>query len=79
MSNEKENLNFEDAIINLEEIVRDLEKGDLNLEQSVQKFEEGMNLSKKCSKMLDEAEKKITILINTENGVTEEKFEALNS
>lgn len=76
MSSEKENLNFEDAIINLEEIVRELEKGDLNLEQSVQKFEEGMNLSKKCSKMLDEAEKKITILINTENGVTEEKFEA---
>lgn len=76
MSSEKENLNFEDAIVNLEEIVRELEKGDLNLEQSVQKFEEGMNLSKKCSKMLDEAEKKITILINTENGVTEEKFEA---
>lgn len=76
MSSQKENLNFEDAIVNLEEIVRELEKGDLNLEQSVQKFEEGMNLSKKCSKMLDEAEKKITILINTENGVTEEKFEA---
>ena len=76
MSSEKENLNFEDAIVNLEEIVRELEKGDLNLEQSVQKFEEGMKLSKKCSKMLDEAEKKITILINTENGVTEEKFEA---
>ncbi len=54
---------FEKNMENLEKIVAELEKGDLNLEESVAKFEEGMNLSKQCSKMLEDAEKRITILL----------------
>ena len=59
----------------LEEIVKELEEGKLNLEQSVEKFEKGMKLSKTCSEMLDDAEKKITILLENKDSVEEEKFE----
>lgn len=70
----EENLNFETTIKSLEQIVGELEKGDLNLDESVKKFEEGMALSKKCTKILDEAEKKITILIRDGEDTKEENF-----
>ena len=72
----KEKINFEETIKKLEEIAGQLEKGDLNLDQSVSKFEEGMELSKRCTKILEEAEKKITILIENEDKITEENFSA---
>ncbi len=66
---------FEEQMENLEKIVGELEKGDLNLDDSVAKFEEGIKISKECNKILQEAEKKITMLVN-ENGETkEENFE----
>ena len=73
--NEKD-INFEDAMKKLEEIANELEKNDLDLDKAVEKFEEGMKLSKKCSEILESAEKKITILINdgTDN-FKEEKFD----
>lgn len=67
-------MNFEDTMKKLETITGELEKGDLSLEESVKKFEEGMELSKKASKILDEAEKKINILIQKENEIVEESF-----
>lgn len=65
---------FEDAIAKLEEISKELESGKLGLDESVTKFEEGMKLSKMCTKMLNEAEKRINILINNEGEITEENF-----
>ena len=59
----------------LEKIVGELEKGDLNLDDSVSKFEEGIKISKQCNKTLEEAEKKITILVNQEGEMKEENFE----
>ena len=56
--------NFEDTIKQLEEIVKELESDELDLDSSVEKFEKGMQLSKQCTKILEEAEKRITILIN---------------
>lgn len=71
----EENTSFEDKMKKLEEIAGELEKGELNLDDSVSKFEEGMKLSKECSKMLEEAEKKITMLIKDDDGnLSEEKF-----
>ena len=68
-------LNFEETMEKLEKIVQELEKGDLNLDDSILKFEEGMKLSKCASKYLEEAEKKITMLVNDEEGnITEEQF-----
>lgn len=66
---------FEEKMEDLEKIVSDLENGDLNLDDSVSKFEQGMKISKECNKMLETAEKKITILLNQDGDVKEEKFE----
>ena len=71
----EDNINFEDAMKKLEEIASELEKNDLDLDTSVTKFEEGMKLSKQCSKILEDAEKRISILIQNEDGVVEEAFE----
>ncbi len=49
---------FEDAMARLEEIVTQLESGDLSLEESLNIFEEGMKLAKFCSAKLEEAEKR---------------------
>ncbi len=58
-----EKQSFEEAMKRLEEIVQELEKGELPLEDSIKRFEEGMNLIRFCSKKLDEAEQKVTMLI----------------
>lgn len=68
-------LKFEEAMQELETIANDLEKGDLSLEESVTKFEEGMKLSKQCNDMIEKAEKKITILLQKDGKIEEEKFE----
>ena len=67
-------MKFEEAIKKLEEIAQELESGELGLDESVSKFEEGMKLSKDCTKMLNEAEKRINILINDGDEIKEEKF-----
>jgi exodeoxyribonuclease VII small subunit len=59
---EKE-VKFEKAMERLEEIVQSLEKGDLQLEDSLKLFEEGIKLSQVCMAKLDEAEKRVDILI----------------
>ena len=67
--------NFEDSMKKLEEIVIELENGNLNLDESVTKFEEGMKIAKQCNNILEEAEKKITILLEKDGELKEEKFE----
>ena len=63
----------------LEEIVRDLETGELPLEKAIKKFEEGVRLSKFCSKKLDETEKRITLLFKDNEGhLVEKPFSALD-
>mgnify|MGYP004633031489 FL=1 len=68
------NTSFEKNMSNLENIVTELEKGELNLDESISKFEEGIKISKECNKILEEAEKKITILLEKDGGVKEENF-----
>ena len=75
MEETENNLNFETAMKQLEEIANQLERNDLDLDKAVEKFEEGMKLSKKCSEILENAEKKITILINDgKDNFNEEEF-----
>ena len=71
-----EDLSFEQAMQELEKIATDLEKGELSLEESVKKFEQGMELSKKCSDIIEKAEKKITILLQKDGKLEEENFTA---
>jgi exodeoxyribonuclease VII small subunit len=59
---------FETALARLESIVTQLEKGDLPLETALKIFEEGVRLSKGCLKMLDDAEKKVEILLKDQTG-----------
>jgi exodeoxyribonuclease VII small subunit len=71
---------FEQAIKQLEQIVQDLESGDMPLEKAVKKFEEGIQLAKFCSEKLDETEKRITILMQDSNGkLSETPFAAENA
>lgn len=70
----KEESNFEELIGKLEEITNKLEKEQLSLDESVKLFEEGMKISKECNSKLEDAEKRITILINTNDEIKEESF-----
>ena len=67
----EEKINFEEAMQELEDIANQLEKGDLTLDESVQKFEAGMELSKKLNKVLEDSEMKINILIEKDGEITE--------
>ena len=66
---------FEAALARLEEIVKELERGDLPLEQSLKLFEEGIKLSRICHKRLDEAERRVEILLKDKTGaITSQPF-----
>jgi len=61
-------LKFEDALARLETIVTELEKGDLPRNDSLKMFEEGIKLSNTCLKMLDDAERKVEIMVQDKDG-----------
>ncbi len=67
---------FEDAMRELEDIVKRLETGNLPLEESLKIFEEGVALSRYCFNRLEEAEKRVSILVRGEGGIKREPFEA---
>ena len=65
----KEANNFEEALKRLEEIVGELEQGEIALEGTLSLFEEGVRLSRFCHSKLDEAEKRVDLLLKDEGGV----------
>jgi exodeoxyribonuclease VII small subunit len=66
---------FEQSLKALEKIVGELETGDLPLEKALQKFDEGMTLSRQCSAMLDETERKVNQLMGAnQESVSESPF-----
>ncbi len=71
---------FEDTLHKLEKIVSRLEEGDLPLEESLKLFEEGIRLSRFCEQKLDEAEKRVEILLKDKEGVPKpQPFPSINS
>ena len=69
------NLSFEDAMKELEGVVSELESGDLTLDKSIEKFKKGIELSNYCNKLLEDAEKTVSILVEQSDGkMQEEKF-----
>ena len=60
-------MTFETSMTRLEEIVAELESGDLPVEQSIQCFEEGLKLLNHCSEVLQKAEQKVTLLTGEED------------
>jgi len=64
----KKTVNLEKAITDLEELVEELESGDLPLEKAMKKFEEGIKLTRGCQAALKEAEQKVEILLKSAGG-----------
>ncbi len=67
-SSRKREKSFEEALRRLENIVRELEEGELSLEEALSKFEEGIRLSRFCTQKLTQAEEKVKKLIKTAEG-----------
>jgi exodeoxyribonuclease VII small subunit len=65
---EAQGKNFEASLVALEKIVRELERGDLPLERSLELFEEGVKLSRECQERLNSAERRIEILLHDNEG-----------
>ena len=73
---QNESLVFEKSLERMEQIVEKLEGGDVPLDQSIQLFEEGKTLGKKCAKHLTEIEKKVLKIIDKDDGEVQlEPFE----
>ncbi|MDC3012159.1 exodeoxyribonuclease VII small subunit [SAR86 cluster bacterium] len=68
MSKQENNKDFETSLKKLEQIVSDLENGDLPLEESIKTFEEGVKLTKHCQNLLSKAELKIQKLVESKDG-----------
>jgi exodeoxyribonuclease VII small subunit len=66
-------MKFEEALKKLEKIVSDLESGNLSLDDALEKYEEGVKLSKMCDKRLEAAKKKVEILLKADDGSVELK------
>ncbi len=67
-SPDKEKLSFEEAMKELEGIVADLESGELTLDESLARYEAGVKLYRRCTELLEGAEKKVQLLLKDENG-----------
>ena len=64
----KKNINLEKALTDLEELVEELESGDLPLEKAMKKFEDGIKLTRSCQAALKDAEQKVEILLKNAGG-----------
>ena len=64
---------FEESLEKLENIVEDLENGDMTLDSSLKKYEEGIKLARDCQSQLDEAKKTIEVLVKNKTGKLEKK------
>ncbi len=74
----KKTVNLEKALTDLEDIVEELESGDLPLEKAMKKFEEGIKLTRNCQAALKEAEQKVEILLKSAGGDELDDFDADN-
>ena len=71
----KKTLNFEKSLSELESIVDDMEQGQLSLEDSLKRFEKGIALTSECQQALQNAELKVSELLEKNNKLLEQDFE----
>lgn len=74
MTEKSQTPNFETAMAELEELVAQIETGNLSLEESLKQFEQGIKLSRICQQALTDAEQRVKILTESLSGETEEDF-----
>ena len=65
---------FEEALEKLEEIVKRMEAGEMTLEESLKAFEEGIKLARLCAKKLDEADRRVELLLRQEGELVTKPF-----
>lgn len=75
MAKEK-NFSFEESVAQLEQIVQAIESGQIGLEESLAKYEQGMDLVKRCRTILDRAEKRMEVLSQSAGGLKAEAMDA---
>ncbi|AFS78395.1 exodeoxyribonuclease 7 small subunit XseB [Gottschalkia acidurici 9a] len=68
MSKDDLNTSFEESLKSLEDIVSKLEKGSLTLDESLDEFQKGIEIYKYCNKILNDAEGKIKLILESEDG-----------
>jgi exodeoxyribonuclease VII small subunit len=68
MAKKTKPLNFESAITELNNLVSEMERGDLSLDEALKKFEQGLYLSRQCQQALQQAEQRVQILMQDEQG-----------
>jgi exodeoxyribonuclease VII small subunit len=71
----KEKTNLEDDIKRLQKLVEDLGSGKLTLGESLKKYEEGIKLAQSCSSLLNDAQRKVELLMKKDGKYSLEKFE----
>lgn len=71
----KEKQSFEDDIKRLQKLVEELSSGKLTLGESLKKYEEGIKLAQNCSAMLNEAQRKVELLMKKDGKFSLEKFD----
>ena len=69
---------FEEALSKLERITKELEEGDLSLEESLKYFDEGVKLAEYCNGKLNDAQKKVEILLKKNDGLEPAAFDGLD-
>ena len=69
---------FEDALGKLENITKELEKGDLSLEDSLKYFDEGVELAEYCNSKLNDAQRKVEILLKKDDSLEPVAFDKLD-
>lgn len=68
-------MTFEECMRALEDIVNELEKGDKDLESSIESFERAVLLRNRCRSILDESERRIQTIVETSNGTVTRPFD----
>lgn len=71
----KENLNFEQAMDRMDEIIKSLEDGNLELDKSLEVFEEGIKMYRYCTKKLEDMEGKVKVILQQEGAVKKVDFD----
>lgn len=76
MATKKKELSFEQSLADLEALVSKMEQGDLSLNESLTAFEQGVQLTRECQTMLDQAQQKVQVLTEKNGELIETPFES---
>ena len=74
MNENKEEMTFEESLKTLEQLVNELENGNLDLDESLERYERAIVLRDRCKKILDECNRKVQKMIETTEGMKKEDF-----